>query len=221
MDADGSKLTGINGPLITEFAKMECLTLVPHLAQAATELTDVIQHRVDVGDGGWYSTPQRAKVVGQTIPLYYDGWGIVSKGGKYSSISQLMGKPVATISGELMTPILQKVLGSDAMLFDNASDALQAVTTGRAVAWLAGGSEAAYRVNKAGKASGLGFQFLKPTTQLPPSLTPSAVNWPHTKDNAGMTAAMNADIRTMRTNGTVMRALKAYGMQQFFNPPKQ
>jgi polar amino acid transport system substrate-binding protein len=79
---NGDQLTGIEGDLLNEFAKRECLTLTVDSAGGASAAVPSVQSgRSDVAAGDWWRTKARAEIVSLSDPVYLDQGALVSKAG--------------------------------------------------------------------------------------------------------------------------------------------
>jgi polar amino acid transport system substrate-binding protein len=212
-DESTHKLLGADGGIVNEIAKMECLKTAVQVLTGASALQAVLSKRADISVGGWYKTAERAKVVGQTVPMYYDFSAIISKKG-FKKASQLKGMTVGCVQGSLFVAPLQKLLGAGNVRLYQLSDAVyQDLTAGRIQAAILGSGEGGYLLKQRG--GGFILQRAEPEQAFPPSLTAGAVDLPHTLGNTALGHALDDDITLLRANGTVQRILKQWG----FNNP--
>ncbi len=207
-DDVNSKLQGTDGQVMDAIAKMECLkTSVQVLG--GTAIQAVVSNRADISLGGWYVTDERAKVVGQTDPVYYDFNSIVSKTG-ISKVSDLKGQKVGCVGGTLFVAPLQQLLGAGNVVTYQGSDAVMAdIDSGRIQAAVLGSGEAAYLNKQRGGTDKV--LRITPESDYPPSEGISKVDMPYTKSNTALGAALNDDIKTLRADGTVKKALLDWG----------
>lgn len=207
-DETNSKLQGTDGEVFTAIAKMECLTTVVQVL-GGSAIQAVVSNRADVSLGGWYVTDERAKVVGQTDPVYYDFNSIVSKTG-VNKVSDLKGQKVGCVGGTLFVAPLQQVLGAGNVVTYQGSDAVMAdLDAGRIQAAVLGSGEAAYLNKQRGGADKV--VRITPEAIFPPSQGIFAVDMPYTKTNTALGTALNDDIKTLRADGTVKKALLDWG----------
>ncbi|MGH3661760.1 MAG: substrate-binding periplasmic protein, partial [Micromonosporaceae bacterium] len=85
------KIGGVDGDILLDFAADACLELEVKVLPASGVIESVKTGRADIAAGGWYITPDRAKVVGQSDPVYSDPPVLVSKK-PVSKIEDLKGK---------------------------------------------------------------------------------------------------------------------------------
>jgi polar amino acid transport system substrate-binding protein len=213
------KLSGIDGDVITAFAKRECLEVdAQQFPGSAGALPAMESGRADIVTGGWYRTPERvtSKTLGVTDPVYYDFTAFVSKQ-PVDTLEALRGKKIALGSGQLWTAQVQKVLGKGSIkLFDSTSGVFQDVASGRSAAGIMGSAEAGYYTKKA-PGAGLVVTAAKPDPAFESSQAINAVNFLHAKSNAGLTQALDASIAAFRADGTVEASLKRWGLTNSVN----
>jgi polar amino acid transport system substrate-binding protein len=190
--------------LIKRIAAMECLKLDIKLTSSAAVLESVRRGLGDVALGGWYITPERGKVLGQTAPLFCDPTAIVSKRG-YSTLAQLQGKNVAVVQGTLFVEGLQKVLGSNHVsLYQSSDAAFQDVVVGRVDAWVGGFGEGVIFKNSR-KDAHVEVKAMRPDKRFTPSLAYGQANLPYPKKNSQLGAALSADIGELKARGILKR----------------
>lgn len=97
---DGENFSGMEGDLITEIAKLECLKVTVSTSGGAGAVIPSVQSgRADIGSGNWLRTKERTKIVYMSTPLWSDPQAIVSKTGLTSD--DLEGKVVGSVAGNL------------------------------------------------------------------------------------------------------------------------
>lgn len=212
IEVKDGRLTGVDGEVLNAIAKMECLEIVRKpFAGSAGAIQTLQSGRADVLAGGWYRTPERAKTLGQTVPVYYDFTAFVSKDG-VDSLDQVKGKKVALEQGTLFAEPIGKVVGAgNVKLFQSADAAFQDIVNGQSAVAVMGSGQAGYRLSQK---SDLDLQIkpAKPDPAFPPSEAVNEVNFLHKKSNADLTAALDADIEALRADGTVQKSLNAFGL---------
>lgn len=212
IEVKDGKLTGVDGDVLEAIAARECLTIVRKpFAGSAGALQTLQSGRADLLAGGWYRTPERAKVLGQTVPVYYDFTAFVSKDG-INSLDEVKGKNVALEQGTLFAEPLGKVLGADHVkLFQSADGAFQDVANGQSRAAVMGSGQAGYRLSQKPGLK-LEIEAAKPDPAFPPSQAVNEVNFLHSKSNTALTQALDADIEALRGDGTVQKSLERWGL---------
>ncbi len=208
----GEKVSGVDGEILKEFAKDACLELEIHLLPAAGVIESVKSNRADIAAGGWYITPQRGKIIGQTKPAYSDPPVLVAEE-PVSEIEELKGQTIGTTSGYLWVQDLQQFAGENAKLYESPDAVFADLVNGRIDAGLMAVNEAGYRLGKAPD-SGLTSQILESTPAIAASQRPPVTNFPHTKENAQLEAALNEELAALRKSGELARILAAEGIDK-------
>ena len=104
---NGENVTGMEGDLINEIAKLECLKVTVSTSGGAGAVIPSVQSkRVDIGSGNWLRTKERTKIVYMSTPLWSDPQAIVSTKGLTSD--DLEGKKVGSVAGNLWNDSMQK-----------------------------------------------------------------------------------------------------------------
>ena len=207
---DTGKAIGVEGDLLHEIAKRECLTVKSIPVDSAASMNYVISGRADVTTGGYYRTAEREKVVSLSAPLYLDQMGIVSKDGT-SSIAALEGQTVGVIQGDLWVADLKKVYGANLKPYPALSQMIQDLDAGRLSALITGYSVAATAQSQ-GQLSDLKIEVAEPDERVGASVNAGQGSFPLSKRNPELLAAFNANIAAMHEDGTVKAALENYGL---------
>lgn len=213
VDDTTGAMSGVDGLVLTEIAKMECLQIKVANIHGSTAIGSVQQKQSDLAAGGWYWTAEHGKILNQTDPVYYDFTALTSVNGQYTTLSQLLGKTVGVTQGSLFVADLQKLLGSsNVKQYETLTEAMTDLRNKRIDAVIAGSGESGYQLKQLGDSSGLALQALASDPRLAATAAAGKVNFPHTLGNDAMTKALNADIATLRANGFVQKALDQYGL---------
>jgi polar amino acid transport system substrate-binding protein len=208
---EGDQLSGIEGDLLNELARRECLTLVVNSAGGATAAVPSVQTgRADLAAGDWWRTKDRAKVVSLSDPLYLDQGAIVSKAG-YKSLAELDGKKIGSVGGNLWNDELKKAFGNNFTVYQDGESVFNDLAAGRidAVIDSVGATTARFQTTPI---EGAQIIPLPPDPRVATSRQPGQVNWPTSKDNPELTAAINAQIAAMHADGTIVKTLEKYGL---------
>jgi polar amino acid transport system substrate-binding protein len=203
----GNTLTGIEGDLLAKVAAWECLKVKVATFSNATIIPAVQTGRADLTGTDEYRTAARQKVVNQSLPLYLDRMVLVSRGGVVKTIPQLLQKTVGTPAGNLWNSDLDKFLGGKLKDYQSFSDAYQDLADGRinvVVDGALGASESTKNL------PGLDAVVPPPDSAIGASEAPGQANWPTSKSNPALTAALNADILLLRKDGFIVAELKKY-----------
>jgi len=219
VESDGT-ISGVDGDIVKKIAAMECLKISVTQVSSAAAVPSVISGRADITTGDWYRTAARAKVVGLTDPIYSDVTAIYSKAG-LSTVQDLVGKQIGTVSGFLYVEDLRKLDGAGLHLYPNAVDLQQDVTTGRidaAIDSLSTGVMA----QKNGQMAGVQLK-VPPIDPRTPSMAPAQSTFPYDKADEALGTALNEDIAALRKDGSIAAILKAHGLEPSaaeVGPPK-
>lgn len=214
---NGGEASGVDGELLTQIAKDACLELNVRIQPAAGVIESVQSGRADVAAGGWYISPERAKIVGQTNPVYADPPMLVTKTGE-SNIENLRGQTIGTTQGYLWEDDLKEFAGDDAKFYQSPDAVYADLKAGRIDAGLMAVNEASHRL-KNDQNTELQAAILDPTPVIAASQRPSVTNFPHTKGKQQLTAGLNEAIENLRQSGAIAQALEKYGLDpELANP---
>ncbi len=201
---------GVDGEQLQKIAEDGCLELQVTIQPAAGVIESVQSGRADVAAGGWYISPERAKVVGQTAPNYSDPPMLVSKTGS-ARIEDFQGKRIGTTQGYLWEADFKKFAGDNGKLYQSPDAVFADLVAGRLDAALMAVNEAGYRL-KQKPGTGLKGAIMAPSDAIAASKRPSVTNFPHTKDEPALTEALNKEIESMRSSGVTAKILQKYGL---------
>jgi polar amino acid transport system substrate-binding protein len=205
LKVEGAKLTGIDGEILTEIAKMECLTIKPMPVDPAAVIPTVQSKRADVAAGDWYRTKDRAEVVTLSDPVYLDQMALISKEG-VSAIPDLKGMKVGTVSGSLWVDDMKAYLGGGLVLYSSFPNMYQDLASGRIDVGVDGMGSGVHSAAK-----GLKVVPVEPFEEVGASLQAGQTNFP-TKNNEALAKAINDDVAKLREDGTLADILKSNGL---------
>lgn len=126
------KLIGYDGEIMQHIADHLKLTVKPALMEWSGTIASVQANRVDVmlGTMGW--TEQRTKIMTLSEPIMYFRNGIMqSDKTSWSTLADLEGKKLGTITGFSFVPELRKIKGAQIGLYDTADAAVRDLIAGR------------------------------------------------------------------------------------------
>ena len=127
----GDQLGGVDGGLFNPFVRDHGLKLKLFQTTFASMILAVEQHKVDVGEGVFY-TPERAQHVYYTYPFFVTQAAILTlKSFPYSGPDSMKGKRLGTVIGYVWAPYLQKWSASGAALFPDEVTVGQALLNGQ------------------------------------------------------------------------------------------
>jgi polar amino acid transport system substrate-binding protein len=215
LTADG--VTGMEGDLIGEIAKLECLKVtVSSSGGAGAVIPSVQSKRVDIGSGSWLRTKERSKIVYMSTPLWNDPQAIVSTKGITSD--DLEGKVVGSVAGNLYNNSLQKWLGDKFKIYQDDESIYGDLKAGRIDAIVASAASAKGRFKDA-PIEGAKVIDVTPNAHVPEFAAVGQVMLPSSLDNSALGKALDEDIKTLRENGTIKKILEKYGMDPAVGEP--
>ncbi|UKA56352.1 transporter substrate-binding domain-containing protein [Arthrobacter sp. FW305-BF8] len=214
---NGDSVTGMEGDLIAEIAKLECLKVTVSTSGGAGAVIPSVQSkRVDIGSGGWLRTKERLKIVHLSTPLWTDPQAIISTTGLTSD--DLEGKVVGSVAGNLYNNSLQKWLGDKFKIYQDDESIYSDLKAGRINAIVASAASANYRFKNA-PIEGAKVIDVKPNTHVPEFAAVGQVMLPSSLDNEALGKALDEDIKTLRENGTIKKILEKYGLDPAVGKP--
>ncbi|QOT15505.1 ABC transporter substrate-binding protein [Paenarthrobacter sp. YJN-5] len=214
---NGDTVTGMEGDLIAEIAKMECLKVTVSTSGGAGAVIPSVQSkRVDIGSGNWLRTKERTKIVYLSTPLWSDPQAIVSKTGLTSD--QLEGKKIDSVAGNLWNDSMQKWLGDNFKIYQDDESIYGDLKAGRIDALVASAASAKYRFKDA-PIEGATVVDVKPNANVPQFASVGQVMLPSSLDNQELGKALDEDIKKLRENGTIKSILEKYGIDPSVGEP--
>jgi polar amino acid transport system substrate-binding protein len=179
---NGDAVTGTEGDLINEIAKLECLKVtVSSSGGAGAVIPSVQSGRADIGSGNWLRTKVRSKIVYMSAPLWDDPQAIVSTKGLTSD--DLQGKIVGSVAGNLWNASMQKWLGNNFKIYQDDESIYSDLKAGRIDALVASAASANYRF-KSDPIQGAKVINVKPNPNVPEFATVGQVMLPSSLSNA-------------------------------------
>lgn len=127
-----SRMVGYDGEILQQISAKLGLKVKPALMDWAGTIASVQANRVDVmaGTMGW--TEQRAKIMTVSDPIHYFKNGITQTDNtNWSSLKDLQGKKVGTITGFSFIPEMRKIEGLQVALYDTSDAAVRDLLAGR------------------------------------------------------------------------------------------
>ena len=213
----GDGVTGTEGDLIGEIAKLECLKVtVSSSGGAGAVIPSVQSKRADIGSGGWLRTKERTKLVYMSTPLWTDPQAVVSTKGLTSD--DLQGKIVGSVAGNLWNDSMQKWLGDNFKIYQDDESIYADLKAGRIDALVASASTANYRFRDS-PIEGAKVINVKPNPNVPQFAAVGQVMLPSSLDDDTLGKALDEDIKKLRENGTIKKILEKYGIDPSVGEP--
>jgi polar amino acid transport system substrate-binding protein len=210
-------VTGMEGDLIGEIAKLECVKVTVSTSGGAGAVIPSVQSkRVDIGSGNWLRTKERKKIVYMSTPLWSDPQAIVSTKGLTSD--DLEGKKVGSVAGNLWNDSMQKWLGDNFKIYQDDESIYSDLKAGRIDALVASAASAKYRFKDA-PIEGAKVIDVKPNAHVPQFATLGQVMLPSSLDNSTLGKALDEDIQKLRQDGTIKKILEKYGIDAKVGEP--
>lgn len=207
---EGDEITGVDGDILDEIAKRECLTVTVMPLDTPAVIPAVQNGRADLAAGDWYRTAERAEVVALSTPMYTDQMGIISKDG-IETVPELKDTKVGTVDGYLWVDDLEAYLGDDLSKYNSSTAMWQDLKSGRIEIAVDSYGSAVYTNENTG-----GGEFEIAVSKSDPAVAasqePAQSNFPMPQDNTELIEAINADIEAMKKDGTIADILEANGL---------
>lgn len=206
---DGDQLTGAEGDILTAIADLECLSVKVQPGAAAAMIPSVETGRADTTLGSWYRTAERAKIVLLSDPVILDQMTLISVDG-IDTIDGLVGKKVGSTLGFLWNDDLQQVLGDDLSLYENTQSMFADLASGR-ISVIVDTYPSATSALKNTPIDGVQIIVPEADDRVASTTKPGQTNFPVSLENQGLVDAINADLKTLRSNGTLASIAEKWG----------
>ncbi|MFK0009562.1 substrate-binding periplasmic protein [Paenarthrobacter sp. NPDC090520] len=214
---EGDTVTGLEGDLIGEIAKLECLKVTVSTSGGAGAVIPSVQSkRVDIGSGSWLRTKERKKIVYLSTPLWNDPQAIISKTGLTSD--KLEGKIIGSVAGNLYNNSLQQWLGDKFKVYQDDESIYGDLKAGRIDGIVASAASAKGRFKDA-PIDGATVVDVTPNPKVPEFAAVGQVMLPSSLDNQELGKALDEDITKLRENGTIKKILEKYGLDPAVGQP--
>lgn len=204
---EGSKVTGVDGDIVTAFAEEECLTISATSAATAANIPAVQTGRADVTIAAWYRTKARSEIIGLSDPIYLDQMALISKDG-VSSVSDLEGKVVGTVDGYLWVDDMRNVLGDSLRIYPSTVNLYQDLKAGRIDYGIDSFGSATFN-NQEGLYK---VSVTEPDERVAASKEAAQIAIPVSPDNVALLDAINDFIQEIRDDGRLAKFLTDNGL---------
>ncbi len=214
---EGDNVTGMEGDLINEIAKLECLEVTVTTSGGAGAVIPSVQSgRADIGSGSWLRTKERAKIVYMSTPLWNDPQAIISTKGITSD--NLEGNVVGSVAGNLYNNSLQQWLGNNFKIYQDEESIYGDLKAGRIDAIVASAASATHRFKDA-PIEGAQVINVTPNPNVPEFAAVGQVMLPSSLENDTFGKALDENIEKLREDGTIKEILEKYGMDPAVGEP--
>ncbi|CUU49408.1 ABC transporter substrate-binding protein [Clostridium beijerinckii] len=214
INPETNKISGIDADIVTEIAKRLGINKIEMKKIPFSDLLEKLNtdESIDMVASGIYITPEREKLVTFTEPLYKETEAvIVRKFSKINFISDLKNAVVGVEKGTSFEYLAKKWkennLIKDIMFFENSSELLNAINSGKVDAGISDSVVVNYLLLKDKK---LLLRTLKDYTPEIPGAIGIAVR----KDEISLLNALNKTINDMKTDGTLYTILVDNGLDK-------
>lgn len=202
--------TGVEGEILKEIAKRQCLTIKTAAIDSAAAMNYIIGGRADIVSGGYYRTAERTKVVNLSNPIYVDQMAIVSKEG-YPDFNAVDGKKLGVVQGDLWVADLKKIYGANLKPYPAQPGLMKDLETGRLDAIILGYAVVADAQSK-GQLTGFKPIAAPKDERVGPSMAAGQGTYPMSKKNEAFTTMINETLADLHEEGFVKKALEQYGL---------
>lgn len=205
---EGDQITGPDGEIVYAVAEALGLEVVAEPYEFAALIPALESNRIDIAIGSIFRTEERAQVIDFTDPLYIEPPGVISSDGA-STIDELEGLRVGTIQGYNWVDEVQGVLGSDDVtLYPSSAELNQDLQAGRLDAGIDSYGTAVYLLAD----TDWQVEVLQPDERIPSATSPGQTAILVSKDNPGLTAAIDPIIAELHSSGLIAEALERAGL---------
>lgn len=208
--ANDGTVSGIDTDIARQVAKDNCLEVVVNAMDPAATIQSVVSGRADIAIGSWNRTKKRMQVVDVGAPMYLDPMGLLSKDG-IDSIEAMKGKKVGTVTGYLWVGEMQKLFGSDLMLYATPVALAQDLAAGRIDVAADGYNYAVYAQKNMGAYEGIQIKLVQPDPAVSASAQPAQAGFLYTKGNTSLGEAIDTTVAKLTAEGTIRKAVEDAG----------
>lgn len=208
---NGTDVSGAEGDILAEIAKMECLTLTAQPLDTGSVITAAQNGRADVASGNWYCTAERNEVLNLAGPVYGDQIGIISTDGA-STFAELEGRSIGTVDGYLWNAEFQSIYGSDLKVYPTPTAMYTDLEAGRIEVAVDSFGSSTYANEQNG--GDWEIQIPEPDERVASSEEPPQVCFPMPKSNEALSTAVREDLEELRDNGRLAEILEENGLDE-------
>lgn len=209
------KMVGYDGEILQRISEAAQLKVKPALMEWSGTIASVQSKRVDVmaGTMGW--TEQRSKIMALSDPIHYFKNGITQLDrNNWSSLKDLEGKKVGTITGFSFIPEMRKIKGLQVALYDTSDAAVRDLLAGRIDAVIGDPPVMQYAISRNPQWKLKFNAFTDNSPEFPLLTGLGQVVFGLSKDNPELVKAVNAEIARMWQTCELRNIGKTYGLVQ-------
>jgi polar amino acid transport system substrate-binding protein len=209
------KMVGYDGEILQRISEAAQLKVKPALMEWSGTIASVQSKRVDVmaGTMGW--TEQRSKIMALSDPIHYFKNGITQLDKTHwSSLKDLEGKKVGTITGFSFIPEMRKIKGLQVALYDTSDAAVRDLLAGRIDAVIGDPPVMQYAISRNPQWKLRFNAFTDNSPEFPLLTGLGQVVFGLNKDNPELVKAVNAEIAKLWQTCEMRKIGKTYGLVQ-------
>lgn len=212
-------LTGLEGDILTRFAKAQCLTLTINKGDSAAMITSVATGRADTTLGSWYRTKERAEKVRLSAPIVTSPFSAVTREG-IDTVDGLKDIKLGVGQGLIGVDEMKKVFGSNLKIYQNDDAVYDDIAAGR-IDGTVQGYIAGVQYLKKHEIEGFKVIPIKADKRLTSTTDAGQTNFPVNKDNAGLGEAIDSFVAELRQDGELDTIAQEYDLDpQVMHPGK-
>lgn len=212
-------LTGLEGDVLTQFAKAECLSLTINKGDSAAMITSVATGRADTTLGSWYRTKERAEKVRLSAPVVTSPFSAVTREG-IDTVDGLKKLKLGVGQGLIGVDEMKDVFGSKLRIYQNDDAVYDDIAAGRLDGTVQG-YIAGVQYLKKHKVEGFQVVPLKADKRLTSTMAAGQTNFPVNKDNAALGEAIDSFVEELRKDGELDKIAEKYDLDpQVMHPGK-
>jgi polar amino acid transport system substrate-binding protein len=210
IDLKDGKLIGVQGAILNQFAKDNCLTIATEEIAGAGIIPAVQAARVDIATGGWYRSKRRIGVIGMSYPIFLSKMALLSKTGM-KTWQEALNHDIGTPTGNLWNDDAQKYYGDHLKLYQGFDQVYADMNSGRLEAGIVASELAQYVIAK-GLVKGATYAIPPAIPEIAVTGQPPQVGFPYVKENEAFGKALDETIKAMHESGAMEAAMKESGM---------
>ena len=209
------KMVGYDGEILQRISEAAQLKVKPALMEWSGTIASVQSKRVDVmaGTMGW--TEQRSKIMTLSDPIHYFKNGITQLDkNNWSSLKDLEGRKVGTITGFSFIPEMRRIKGLQVALYDTSDAAVRDLLAGRIDAVIGDPPVMQYAISRNPQWKLKFNAFTDNSPEFPLLTGLGQVVFGLNKDNPELVKAVNAEIAKLWQTCELRKIGKTYGLVQ-------
>lgn len=209
LDVSTNKIDGVMVDIVDAVAKQEGFTVKIEATQWAALIPSLTSGKIDIIAAAMYATPERAKVVAFSEPVYTYGEGLFvpeSDRSDYKSLEALKGKTIGVQVGTSYYDLLKKMGGFKGIeVYDSIADIMRDVALGRIDAGIADRPIVAYQLSKGASKVRLVKDYV--------SVMPGSVALAVRQKDTDLLTKLNDGIGKIKASGVLGKIVAKWGIE--------